>query len=529
MASGIEIRGDLKGRRSEILGDLTLGLLERLHVSLNAERRSLLARRGELQELWDQGAIPSFREDTSYIREAEWQVPPAPKALEDRRVEITGPTDSKMVINALNSGAKVFLVDFEDANTPTWANLVDGQINLFDATRHQLRYSSPEGKSYEMNQDVAVMISRPRGWHLEERHVLVGGEAISASLFDFGVYVANNGQELLDRGRGPYFYLPKMESYEEAVLWRKAFEMAEAYLGLPEGSIRATALIETFPAAFEMEEILYGLGKHATGLNAGRWDYIFSAIKKMRAHSDVVFPDRAKVTMTAPFMRAYTELLVRTCHKRGAHAIGGMAAFIPSRRDPEVNERALQQVRADKTRESQDGFDGTWVAHPDLVPVVKEVFDSVLEGRPNQLARLREDVVSNSTDLSRFHIEGASVTLSGLRNNIAVTLRYLESWLRGTGAVAIFNLMEDAATAEISRAQIWQWIQRGVELDNDQTVTADLVRAIEAEELETLRGELVAGGLGEGKLKEAARLFEDMSLGDTLEEFLTIPAYQLID
>lgn len=529
MAPGIDIRGDLTGRRAEVLGESTLGLLERLHASLNSERGSLLLRRGELQKKWDHGAIPSFREDTAHIREAEWRVPPAPKALEDRRVEITGPTDSKMVINALNSGAKVFLVDFEDANTPTWANLIDGQVNLYDAVRHQLRFSSPEGKSYEMNPEVAVMISRPRGWHLEERHVLVGGEAMSASLFDFGVYVANNGQELLDRGRGPYFYLPKMEGYEEAVLWRKAFEIAEGYLGLPEGSIRATALIETFPAAFEMEEILYGLGRHATGLNAGRWDYIFSAIKKMREHQDVVFPDRAKVTMTAPFMRAYTELLVSTCHKRGAHAIGGMAAFIPSRRDPEVNERALEQVRADKTRESQDGFDGTWVAHPDLVPLVKEVFDTVLGGRPNQLERLRDDVVSNAADLSQFHIEGASVTVSGLRNNIAVTLRYLESWLRGIGAVAIFNLMEDAATAEISRAQIWQWIQRGVGLDNGETVTAELVRAIEMEELESIRGELAASGLGEGKLKEAARLFEEMSLGDSLEEFLTIPAYRLID
>lgn len=528
MEPNIEFLGDVSGNRTKVLAPKTTELLVKLSEALEGERQVALARRQELQKRWDQGELPTFREDTKEIREGEWRVPPAPKALEDRRVEITGPTDPKMVINALNSGAKVFLVDFEDANTPTWDNMIDGQVNLRDAVRHSLSYKSPEGKSYEMADTVATMVSRPRGWHLVEKHVLVNGQPISASLFDFGVYVSNNGQELLDDGKGPFFYLPKMESYEEAVLWRKAFEIAEEHLGLPSGSIRATALIETFPAAFEMEEILYGLGKYATGLNAGRWDYIFSAIKKTKKHTDVVFPDRGKVTMTVPFMRAYTELLVRTCHKRGAHAIGGMAAFIPSRRDHDINEKALAQVRSDKIRESNDGFDGTWVAHPDLVPVAMEVFDSVLGTRPNQLEKLREDVVADAKAIADLNIEGATVTAAGLRNNIAVGLRYLESWLRGIGAVAIFNLMEDAATAEISRAQVWQWIDRRAKLEEGDEINEGLVRKIEAEELDKLMSELNAAGLGEGKAKLAAQLFEQVSLGEDLPDFLTIPAYEML-
>lgn len=512
----------------EVLGSETTELLIKLHQTLDKDRRSALDRRHDLQKRWDKGELPTFRDDTREIREGDWRVPPAPHALRDRRVEITGPTDAKMVINALNSGAKVFLVDFEDANTPTWDNLIDGQVNLKKATRHTLSYISPEGKTYDMAEKVATMVCRPRGWHLTDKHVWVGGEPISGSLFDFGVYVSNNGSELLKNGSGPFFYLPKMESYEEAILWRKAFEIAEEHLNLPSGSIRATALIETFPAAFEMDEILYGLGKYATGLNAGRWDYIFSAIKKTQKHPEVVFPDRAKVTMTAPFMRAYTELLVQTCHKRGAHAIGGMAAFIPSRRDHDVNEKAFVQVRADKTRESNDGFDGTWVAHPDLVPIAMEVFDSVLGDRPNQLDKLREDVVTDAGALSNFKIEGASVTAEGLRNNVAVTIRYLESWLRGVGAAAIFNLMEDAATAEISRAQIWQWINRGTHLAEGGVVTRDLVKSIEAEEVKKLVAELNAAGLGEAKAHIAAVLFEQISLDKNMPEFLTLLAYDML-
>lgn len=505
-----------------------MDLLVKLSQALEGERQRALQMRNELQQRWDRGELPTFREDTKEIREGDWLVPPAPTALQDRRVEITGPTDAKMVINALNSGAKVFLVDFEDANAPTWANMIDGQVNLIDAVRHRLVFVSPEGKSYEMADTVATMVSRPRGWHLVEKHVTVDGKPISASLFDFGVYVANNATELLSTGRGPYFYLPKMESYEEAVLWRKAFEIAEEHLNLPSGSIRATALIETFPAAFQMEEILYGLGIHATGLNAGRWDYIFSAIKKTRNHPDVVFPDRAKVTMTVPFMRSYTELLVRTCHKRGAHAIGGMAAFIPSRRDPEINEKALAQVRADKIRESNDGFDGTWVAHPDLVPVAMEVFDSVLKDKPNQIDRLRDDVVADPKALANLHIEGATVTPEGLRNNIAVGLRYIESWLRGVGAAAIFNLMEDAATAEIARAQIWQWLHRNVKMEDGTDISRELVRKIQAEELDKLCTELKSSGLPDSTANTAAQLFNRVAISDAFEDFLTIPAYEIL-
>lgn len=528
MTSAIQINGDISGRRAEALSQNTKDLLVKLSQALESERQQVLNLRNELQQHWDKGELPTFRDDTKEIREGDWSVPPAPQALQDRRVEITGPTDAKMVINALNSGAKIFLVDFEDANAPTWDNMIDGQVNLMDAVRHKLTYTSPDGKSYQMADTVATMISRPRGWHLVEKHVLVDNKSISGSLFDFGVYVSNNAKALLDDGKGPYFYLPKMESYEEAVLWRKAFEIAEEHLNLPSGSIRATALIETFPAAFQMEEILYGLGKYATGLNAGRWDYIFSAIKKTRNNPNVVFPDRAKVAMTVPFMRSYTELLVRTCHKRGAHAIGGMAAFIPSRRDHDINEKAIAQVRADKIRESNDGFDGTWVAHPDLVPIAMEVFNSVLGDRPNQVDKLREDVTSDPGALADLRIEGATVSPEGLRNNIAVGLRYIESWLRGVGAAAIFNLMEDAATAEIARAQIWQWLHRGVKMDNGIEITKELVRKIQAEELEKLRSELKAAGLSDTTADKGAQLFEQVAISDKFEDFLTIPAYELL-
>jgi malate synthase len=529
MSAGIEIIGDQNARRQTVLNKTAISLVGELQGELGARREELLERRGQRQAELAHGARPGFRPSSAQIRAEDWRVPPAPADLRDRRVEITGPTDAKMMINALNSGARVFMADFEDANSPTWANMADGQANVCDAIRRQLAYRSPEGRDYRLSSELATLLVRPRGWHLAERHVLAGGVPVSASLFDFGVFVANNGRELLERGSGPYFYLAKLENADEAALWRSAFEMAESRLGLPEGSIRATVLIETILAAFEMEEVLHALGPYATGLNAGRWDYMFSVIKKFRDDPAFVLPDRAQVTMAVPFMHAYTELLVRTCHRRGAHAIGGMAAFVPSRRDPEVNERAMNAVREDKRREAGAGFDGTWVAHPDLVPVATEVFDGVLDGQPNQLARSREDVAVQAPELLDVAVPGGSVTEAGVRNNVAVSLRYLESWLRGTGAVAVFNLMEDVATAEIARAQIWQWCRHRVALADGSTVSPELVRRVEAEELEQLQEELAAAGLGEGRAKEAADLFDTVALPDEFVEFLTWPAYEKLD
>lgn len=525
----VEIAGPMPGRRPEVLGPVALSLLGRLHAELDPTRRRLLAARAERQLAFDAGERPTLPPSSAAGDGGDWQVPPAPADLVDRRVEITGPTDAKMVINALNSGARAFMADFEDANTPTWANMVDGQVNLTDAVRRRLAYDAPDGRRYRLADDVAVLMVRPRGWHLVERHALVGGEPMSASLFDAALYLAANATELLERGSGPYFYLPKLESRHEAALWHDAFAIAEEHLGLPGGSIRATVLIETIPAAFEMDGILRALGEHATALNAGRWDYMFSLIKKFRLDPGFVLPDRSAVQMTVPFLRAYTELLVQTCHRRGAHAIGGMAAFVPSRRDEEVNERALAQVRADKRRESADGFDGTWVAHPDLVPVAREVFDGALGDRPNQLGRRRDDVATGAGDLLDVAIPGAAVTEAGVRNNVAVGLRYLEAWLRGSGAVAIFNLMEDAATAEIARSQLWQWCRHGARLDTGRVVTRELVRGIEEEELDRLVGELAAAGLGDGRAKEAAALFEEVALADELPEFLTVPASELVE
>jgi malate synthase len=433
----------------------------------------------------------------------------------DRRVEITGPTDRKMVINALNSGASTFMADFEDANCPTWHNMIDGQINLRDAVRRTISFEQG-GKRYKLNDKTAVLIPRPRGWHLDEKHVQVDGESVSGSLFDFALLFFHNAKELLARGSGPYFYLPKMESHLEARLWNDVFTFAQEQLGIPHGSIKATVLIETIPAAFEMDEILYELRDHASGLNAGRWDYLFSIIKYFRdAGPAYVLPDRASVTMTAPFMRAYTELLVRTCHRRGAFAMGGMAAFIPSRRDPEVNDRALAKVREDKQREAGDGFDGSWVAHPDLVPICAEVFDGVLGERPNQLDKQRPDVTPDAKALIDLAGVGGAVTSVGLRANVSVGVRYLQSWLAGNGAAAIDNLMEDAATAEISRSQIWQWVHGGDKLtDTSDTVTAELVRAI----LDEL-----------GFAGPARDVFEQVALADDFAPFLTLPAYDLID
>jgi malate synthase len=488
--------------REDVLTPEALAFVERLQRELGAERRELLAARAARQARLDAGERPDFLDETRDVREGDWGVAAAPADLQDRRVEITGPVDRKMMINALNSGANVFMADFEDACSPTWANILDGQRNVHDAVRRTISLETPE-KSYTLGSEIATLVIRPRGWHLPERHVLVDGEPISASLFDFGLTVFHNAREQLDRGTGPYFYLPKLESHREARVWRRAFELAEDELGLPHGSIRATVLIETVLAAFEMDEILHELGDHATALNAGRWDYIFSLIKKLHAHGDVL-PDRPQVTMTVPFMRAYTELLVRTCHRRGAHAIGGMAAFIPSRRDAEVNERALAKVRDDKVRESGDGFDGTWVAHPDLVPVAAEQFD-----RPNQLDRVREDVDVSAEQLLDLRVPDGEVTDDGLRLNVRVGVRYLDAWLHGTGAAAIENLMEDAATAEISRSQVWQWVHAGL-------FTPEQVREVAAEEL------------GE-EAPQAREVFEGVALSDDFVEFLTLAAYDRLE
>jgi len=485
----------------EVLTPEALDFVARLHRELNPHRLELLERRRERQAELDAGALPGFLPETKGIREGGWSVAPAPADLRDRRCEITGPVDRKMMINALNSGARVFMADYEDANSPTWTNVVEGQRNVSDAVRRAISLETPE-KRYTLNDEIATLLIRPRGWHLPERHVLVGGEPVSGSLFDFGLHMFRNAREQCDRGSGPYFYLPKLESHHEARLWAQAFELAEEEVGLPHGTIRCTVLIETILAAFEMEEILHELRDWGCALNAGRWDYMFSVIKKFRSR-DWVLPDRIQVTMTVPFMRAYTELLVRSCHRRGAHAIGGMAAYIPSRKNPEVNEIALAKVREDKERESSDGFDGTWVAHPDLVPVATEVFDRVLGERPNQVGRLREDVAPDEAALLSIPDTPGSITEGGLRTNVSVGVRYLDAWLHGVGAAAIDNLMEDAATAEISRSQVWQWVRAG--------------RFDEAR----VRQEIAAVDAGE----EAKLLFAELALADQLVEFLTLPAY----
>src|SRR5438094_4250112 len=431
------------------------------------------------------------------MRERDWTIEPVPADLHDRRVEITGPTDRKMVINALNSGARMFMADFEDANSPTWSNMVEGQANLVDAIERTIELETPD-KTYRLNDELATLLVRPRGWHLPEKHFEVEGEPVSASLFDFGLYLFHNGRRLLDKGTGPYLYLPKLESHLEARLWNDVFTHGEATLGLPHGSIKATVLIETVLAAFEMDEILWELREHAAGLNAGRWDYMFSIIKKFRDRPEFVLPDRNSVTMTAPFMRAYTELLVKTCHRRGAHAMGGMAAFIPSRKDPELNEKALGKVREDKQREAGDGFDGTWVAHPDLVPVALEEFDRVLGGRPNQVERQREDIQVTEAELLDFEVPGGEITDEGLRVNVSVGVRYVDAWLQGVGAAAIDNLMEDAATAEISRAQVWSWVQAG---RFDEARVREEIQLVDASE-------------------EAKEVFAEVALGVPLKDFL---------
>jgi malate synthase len=523
----VDVVGPMHERYDELLTTEALAFLAALHRSFDARRRELLdARQLRYANLAAGGSL-GFLPETKDVREDEsWRVADPAPGLEDRRVEITGPTDRKMTINALNSGAKVWLADHEDANTPLWENMVGGQLNLRDAIEGRIGFTSPDGKIYALKDEVATIVVRPRGWHLNEKHVLVDGRPISGSLFDFGLYLFHCGRLQIERGRGPYFYLPKMESYLEARLWNDVFVAAQNQVGMPQGTIRATSLIETFPAAFEMDEILYELRDHSAGLNAGRWDYMFSIIKSFRSRGrDFLLPDRNSVTMTVPFMRAYTELLVRTCHKRGAHAIGGMAAFIPSK-DEKLNEAAYTKVRDDKAREAGDGFDGSWVAHPGMVGTCRDAFDAVLGHKPNQLDRLREEVSVSAEQLLDVRSTPGDVTEAGLRGNISVGLQYIETWLRGMGAVGINNMMEDAATAEISRSQVWQWLNNDITLDNGQTVTRGLVERIIGEEIVAIRGKVGADVFDKGRWDDARTLFTDMALADELADFLTVAAYE---
>lgn len=524
--SEVRVLGGTVERGDEVLTKEALDFVADLHDRFAARRDELLAARAARRDEAKRTGKLDFVAETKQVRESDWQVAEAPADLRDRRVEITGPTDRKMTINALNSGAKVWLADLEDANTPHWDNVVSGQVNLADAVRKKVELHTPEGKSYTLRDDVehATMVVRPRGWHLDERNITFGGRSAVGALVDFGLHFFHNAAELLRRGSGPYYYLPKMESHLEARLWNDIFSHAEDKLGIEHGTVRATVLIETIPAAFEMEEILYELREHASGLNAGRWDYLFSVIKYFRdAGAKFVLPDRNSVGMTSPFMRAYTELLVRTCHKRGAFAIGGMAAFIPNRRDPEVTEQALAKVHDDKAREAGDGFDGSWVAHPDLVSICQEEFDNVLGDKPNQVDRKREEVSVSADDLLSVEKTQGQSTSAGLRAAVDVGVRYIASWLGGTGAAAIHNLMEDAATAEISRSQIWQWVQNGTKLEDGEPVTAARVRAT----LEEVKAELAAE-IPAVQLDPAVELFEQVALAETFPDFLTIPAYERI-
>ena len=519
---GIEVRAPKTPEADRIVTPQALRFLQLLAREFGPRRKALLQRRMQVQRDIQKGAQPDFLSETRDVRERSWTVAPAPADLDNRRVEITGPVERKMMINALNSGAKVFMADFEDALSPPWVNVIAGQANCIDAIRKTLEYASPEGKRYQLGETLATLVVRPRGWHLEEKHVLVDGEPMSASLFDFGLYLFHNARELLDRGSGPYFYLPKLESHLEARLWNEVFVLSQEELGIPKGTIRATVLIETILAAFEMDEILYELRDHAAGLNAGRWDYLFSIIKNFRDRPEFLLPDRAQLTMTVPFMRAYTELLVKTCHRRGAHAIGGMAAFIPSRRDPEVNATALARVREDKAREAGAGYDGAWVAHPDLVPVVDEVFRGVLGVKPNQKNRQRDDVEVNREQLVDVRVPGGRVTEAGVRGNISVALQYLAAWLGGSGAVAINNLMEDAATAEIARSQLWQWIRHKATTEDGKPITLARCRTMLREETRKI---LAAGGDAE-RLGSAGELLDGLFSAKVFPEFLTLAAYE---
>ena len=515
-------------RRDQVFTPDATDFIANLVREFRDERNELLDARKVRQADFESGLRPDFPEETKSICEDNWQVSPPPEEIADRRVEITGPTERKMMINALNSGARVFMADCEDSSTPTWENVLEGQINIRDAFRRELALETGE-KKYRLNEEIATLFIRPRGWHLSEKNVVIDGLAAPASLIDFGLVIFHNAQSVIQKGTGPYFYLPKLESYKEARLWNKVFCYAQETLGIPHGSIRATVLIETILAAFEMDEILYELKDHSAGLNAGRWDYIFSVAKKFSSDPAFVLPDRSDVTMTVPFMRAYTELMVATCHKRGAHAIGGMSAFIPNRRDPEVTEEALEKVAADKSREATDGCDGTWVAHPDLVEIAIEEFNKVLQNKPNQIDRLREDVSVSAQDLLSIDQTGGAITLEGLRINVEIGLRYIASWLAGTGAAAINNLMEDAATAEISRAQVWQWVHHEKDLDNGQTVTADLVKDIIQQEIAAIEEDMGTDLFNTFPFDQARKVFEEVALADEFVDFLTLPAYEIIN
>lgn len=524
---GITIEGEDIPRMEEVLTSEAVHFLANLHRQFNERRLILLQQRKDRQSKLDKREFPSFLPETQAIREdSSWRIDTPPRDLSKRWVEITGPTDRKMMINAFNSGANVFMADFEDANVPTWNNMIEGQANLREAVDGTISFTSPEGKKYALKDQIATLMVRPRGWHLSEKHLFIDGEPISGSLFDFGLYIFHNHQKLLKKGTAPYFYLAKLESHLEARLWNDVFIYAQEKLGMLRGTIKATVLIETILAAFEMEEILFELREHSAGLNAGRWDYIFSIIKKFNKDPDLLLPDRGQITMTVPFMRAYTELLVKTCHKRGAQALGGMAAFIPSRKDTEINKVALAKVRDDKLRESRDGFDGTWVAHPDLVPVAREVFEQFLGSKPNQVERQRDEVKVSAGELLNFTVPGGTITESGVRQNIQVALRYLESWLRGVGAVAIFNLMEDTATAEISRSQLWQWVhQPRSRMVDGRQVNFQLYQNFAEEELQKIKDQWGSEGYALSKFEESRKLLDFLVSNEKFIEFLTIVAY----
>src|SRR3954469_12540981 len=528
---GLEIHAPVSGRMEEVLTPEALEFVAGLHREFEPTRQELLQRRAQRRAELDAGGSLDFLESTREVREDDsWVVAAAPNDLQDRRVEITGPTQRKMVINALNSGARGFMADFEDSNSPTWQNMIEGHVNLTDAIERTIEFTQDDGKHYRLNEQVATLLVRPRGWHLPEKHMTVDGEPVAGALVDFGLYFFHNARRLVERGSGPYFYLPKMESHLEARLWNDVFNHSEDALGVDRGMVRATVLIETVPAAFEMEEILYELREHGASLNAGRWDYMFSMIKCFRDREEFTLPDRNSVTMTVPFMRAYTELLVKTCHKRGAHAMGGMAAFIPSRTDEEANKKAEAKIHEDKKREAGDGFDGTWVAHPDSVAPAMEEFDKVLGDRPNQVDRRRDDVNVGADDLLNVKATPGDITEEGLRSDVNVGIQYISSWLSGNGAAGIYGLMEDAATAEIARSQVWQWLRHGAELTNGEKVATELVQRLETEELEKIREEIGDDEWfeKEGRPKESRMLFEQVALADDFPEFLTLPAYEFL-
>ncbi|WP_375558597.1 malate synthase A [Bernardetia sp. OM2101] len=536
LQANLEVKGNITPEFEQLLTPEAFVFLAELHKKFDTRRHELLEKRNKRQAEIDKGNMPTFLEETKHIREDKnWKVAPIPQDLQDRRVEITGPVERKMMINALNSGANIFMADFEDSNSPTWGNAVQGQINCYDAIRKTITFhDAKKNKNYELNDETAVLLVRPRGWHLNEKNLLIDGKPISGGLFDFGLYMFHNAKELVKRGSGPYFYLPKIESHLEARLWNEAFVFAQNYLAIPQGTIKATVLLETIMASFEIEEILYELKDHMAGINAGRWDYIFSAIKKFRNVVKNPLPDRGQITMTVPFMKAYTELLVRGCHTRGAHAIGGMSAFIPTRSDEEINKQAFEKVRKDKEREANDGFDGSWVAHPDLVKVAKDVFDAKFGDKPNQKDRLREDVDVEKMlkELTNFDIEGGTITDAGVRMNFNVGIRYIASWLNGVGAAAIFNLMEDAATAEISRTQLWQWLNNpNAKLADGTEITEQYLRKCMEEEYQSIKDEAATYkgfDFENSKFPKAKELMEGLVFTKEYKDFLTTEAYHLI-